>query len=86
VIQLPPDGLDEETTDAWLEHVAEAVAEFRRNGYAVVLIDDGSWGERVERALAALGVPPLPTADGSRESLRQHAVQRPSASTSTLDE
>ncbi len=50
------------------------MAEFSRNGYAVVLIDDGAWGERVDGALAALGVPPLPRAIGTEESLRRHAV------------
>ena len=39
VIQLPPVELDDETSDAWLEQVAEHVAEFRRSGYAVVLVD-----------------------------------------------
>ena len=79
VIQLPPDGLDEDTVGAWLEQVAEHVCEFLRNDYAVVLIDDGAWAERVAGALAALGVPPLPQAKGTRESLRQHEVPGPSS-------
>ena len=74
VIQLPPDGLDEDTVGAWLEQVAEHVCEFLRNDYAGVLIDDGAWAERVAGALAALGVPPLPQAEGTRDSLRHHAV------------
>ena len=71
VIQLPPRGLEDETVGAWLDHVAEHVCEFRRNGYAVVLIDDGSWGERVDAALDELRVPPLPRAEGTREGLAQ---------------
>jgi hypothetical protein len=31
IIQLPPAGLDPETTRAWLEQVSEHVAEFVRN-------------------------------------------------------
>jgi hypothetical protein len=53
VIQLPPAGLDRETVLAWLEQVAEHVAEFRRNDYEVVLADDGLYAEEV----AALGLP-----------------------------
>jgi len=52
VIQLPPAGLDVETTAAWLEQVSEHVAEFQRTGYAVVLAGDGSY----EEELAALGL------------------------------
>jgi hypothetical protein len=59
VIQLPPAGLGRRTRDAWLEQVAEHVAEFVRTGYEVVLADDGSAGGELEGALAALGVPPL---------------------------
>lgn len=69
MIQLPPDGLGDETVAAWLEQVAEHACEFLRNGYAVVLIDDGAWGQRVDAALGALGRPPLPRAEGTRESL-----------------
>jgi hypothetical protein len=53
VIQLPPAGLDPETTLAWIEQVAEHVAEFRRTGYEVVLADDGLYAEELE----ALGLP-----------------------------
>ena len=78
VIQLPPDGLDEETFGAWLEQVAEHVCEFRRNGYAVVLIDDGRCREQLTVRLAALEVPPLPEAAGTRESLRVEPAPRTS--------
>ncbi len=53
VIQLPPPGLDRETTLAWLEQVAEHVAEFRRTGYQVVLAGDGLYAEELD----ALGLP-----------------------------
>lgn len=66
VIQLAPAGLDADTVALWLEQVAEHVAEFLRNGYEVVLLDDGS----NTRALALAGVPPLP----------QYAIQPPSTS------
>jgi hypothetical protein len=56
IIQLPPAGLDPETTDAWLEQTAEHVAEFRRNDYEVVLVDDGLHTEGLNTALAQLGV------------------------------
>ena len=77
VIQLPPVELDDETSGAWLEQVAEHVAEFQRSGYAVVLVDPGAVGTRLDAALAALGVPPLPRARGSHESLSRYAVVRP---------
>jgi hypothetical protein len=48
VIQLPPAGLDRETALAWLEQVAEHVAEFRRNDYEVVLANDGLYAEELE--------------------------------------
>ena len=56
VIQLPPAGLDRETAALWLEQVAEHVAEFVRNDYEVVLVDDGEYGEPLQRALDALAV------------------------------
>src|SRR6266850_6926391 len=68
VIQLPPAGLDRETVTSWLEQTAEHVAEFRRNDYEVVLADDGLYAPELERALATLGVGPLP----------QYAIQPPS--------
>jgi hypothetical protein len=70
VIQLPPAGLDPDTVNLWLEQTAEHVAEFLRNDYEVVLADDGLQTEQLERAFAALGVPPLP----------QYAIQPPSTS------
>lgn len=53
IIQLPPTGLDEPTTAAWLEQVAEHVTEFRRNDYEVVLAGDGLYAGE----LATLGLP-----------------------------
>jgi hypothetical protein len=53
IIQLPPAGLDEPTTSAWLEQVAEHVTEFRRNDYEVVLAGDGLYTDE----LASLGLP-----------------------------
>jgi hypothetical protein len=70
IIQLPPADLDAGTVSAWLEQTAEHVAEFRRNEYEVVLVDDGAYAEMLERALEELGVPPLP----------QYAIQPPSTS------
>jgi hypothetical protein len=75
VIQLPPAGLDKETVAAWLEQTAEHVAEFVRNGYEVVLADDGLHTAELEQALAALGVASLP----------QYAIQPPSTSRLTPD-
>jgi hypothetical protein len=72
-IQLPPSGLDSETVGLWLEQVAEHVAEFRRNGYAVVLITDGAYEPELAEALATLGVDPLPRVEPTREALAQHA-------------
>jgi hypothetical protein len=54
VIQLPPAGLDDETAALWLEQVAEHVAEFRRNGYEVVLAGDGAYAEELQRAVGSL--------------------------------
>ena len=70
IIQLPPAGLDPETTGAWREQTAEHVAEFRRNDYEVVLVDDGLLTDELNASLDALGVPPLP----------QYAIQPPSTS------
>jgi 4-hydroxy-3-methylbut-2-enyl diphosphate reductase IspH len=36
------------TTGAWLEQVAEHVAEFQRNEYEVVLVGDGLYAEELE--------------------------------------
>lgn len=59
-MQLPPPTLDGPTLDAWLEQVAEHVAEFARTGYEVALLDDGALTARLEAQLAALGADPLP--------------------------
>jgi hypothetical protein len=75
VIQLPPPGLDQETVAAWLEQTAEHAAEFLRNGYEVVLADDGLCTAELEQALATLGLSPLP----------QYAIQPPSTSRLTPD-
>jgi hypothetical protein len=75
-IQLPPPSLDAETVAAWLEHVGEHVAEFRRNGYAVVLLDDGAHE-------LSLDVPTLRASGDvgeARSFLRQEAIQPPSTS------
>jgi hypothetical protein len=70
IIQLPPAGLGAETALAWLEQVAEHVAEFRRNDYDVVLADDGHYAAELAAALAALDIRALP----------QYAIQPPSTS------
>jgi hypothetical protein len=70
IVQLPPAGLDTATTRAWLEQAAEHIAEFRRNDYEVVLVDDGLHTAALVEELAKLGVPPLP----------QYAIQPPSTS------
>jgi hypothetical protein len=75
-IQLPPAGLDAETAAAWLEQVAEHVAEFVRNDYVVVLLGDGSHAEQ----LAALGLPTLEPGGDAAAFLRQYAIQPPSTS------
>jgi len=69
-IQLPPVELEPDVAAAWLEQVAEHVAEFMRNDYEVVLANDGTYGVELDTALAALNVPPLP----------QYAIQPPSTS------
>ena len=85
-IQLPPDGLDRETAALWCEQVAEHVAEFARNGYAVVVLADGVYADELGRAFSGLGVGPLPrltvpAADEEiRAFLRQYAIQPPSTS------
>ena len=59
VIQLPPPGLDPDTAAEWLALTAEQVAEYRRTGYEVVLVDDGTWREPLAAALGELGADPL---------------------------
>jgi hypothetical protein len=59
VIQLPPADLDADTARDWLALTAEQVAEYRRTGYEVKLVDDGVWSAELAAALAAVGVDPL---------------------------
>ena len=70
-IQLPPAGLAPETRSAWLEQVAEHVAEFVRSGYEVLLAGDGADEEELRGKLVGLGVV---------EPLPQYAIQPPSTS------
>jgi hypothetical protein len=58
-IQLPPDSSSRTVSTALLEHIAEQVEEFLRNGYEVVVIGDHAG---LEQALGARGIPPLPHA------------------------
>ena len=62
-IQLPPAELEPEVASAWLDQVAEHVAEFVRHDYEVVLVDDGTSEPELNEKLAALGVAPLPAAE-----------------------
>ena len=62
VIQLPPEGLDGATAAAWLEQVAEHVAEFARGGYTLVHVADGLYDDALADALAEVGMPALPRA------------------------
>jgi hypothetical protein len=66
-IQLPPAGLEPEVAEAWLEQVAEHVAEFRRHDYEVVLADDGASERELTSRLAELGVEPLPPYASTRQ-------------------
>ena len=77
VIQLPPAGLDAATASAWLEHVAEHVAEFRRNGYDVVLLlDDAAQAAGLDAALAELGVSGLPRLEDGDEGRVRDFLRR----------
>ena len=63
LMQLPPAGLPADAAAAALALLAEQVAEYRRNGYEVVLAGDGApWRAELESALATVGVEPLPPA------------------------
>jgi hypothetical protein len=59
-IQLPPAGLEQDVASAWLDQVAEHVAEFRHHGYEVVLAGDGTNEDELHEKLACLGVAQLP--------------------------
>ena len=78
-IQLPPEGLDRDTAALWSEQVAEHVAEFARNDYAVVVLDDGLYADELGRAFSGLRVGPLPRLalpaeeEDVRSFLRMHA-------------
>ena len=61
-IQLPPADLDAAAVSAWLEQVAEHVAEFLRHDYEVVLAGDGTNEAELREKLAELGVGELPRA------------------------
>ncbi len=74
-IQLPPAGLASDVTSAWLEQVAEHVAEFLRHDYEVVLAGDGVADDELAEKLSELGVAPL----------AQYAIQPPSTSMLTPD-
>ena len=67
-IQLPPAELDAETAAAWLEQVAEHVAEFERNGYTLVHLSDGVQDEALAHALRAAGAAPLADASDALPS------------------
>ena len=69
-IQLPPADLEHDVARAWVDQVAEHVAEFMRHDYEVMLAGDGTWDDELAAALDAVGVPPLP----------QYAIQPPSTS------
>jgi hypothetical protein len=64
-IQLPPAGLETDVVSAWLEQVAEHVAEFLRHDYEVVLAGDGTNEAELNEKLAELGVAELPRAQFS---------------------
>jgi hypothetical protein len=63
LMQLPPTALPADVAADALAQLAEQVAEYRRNGYEVVLAGDGApWRAQLDSALAAVGVEPLPPA------------------------
>lgn len=74
-IQLPPDTYPSEVSAAILEHIAEEVDEFLRNGYDVVLI-----GSRrgVEEALRTRSISKLPEVrPSSSDEIRAFLRGRP---------
>lgn len=54
IMQLPPGGLEPATAAAWVEQMAEQIAEYERHGYDIVVIDDGSGGDALAQAVARL--------------------------------
>ena len=60
LMQLPAADLSTEIANESLAQLAEQVAEYRRNGYEVVLAGDGGvWRAALVAALARVGVEPL---------------------------
>jgi hypothetical protein len=63
LMQLPPATLPLDVAADALAQLAEQVAEYRRNGYEVVLAGEGApWRAELDGALEAVGVEPLPPA------------------------
>ena len=59
LMQLPPADLATETAAEAVSQLAEQVAEYRRNGYEVVLAGTGAWCAELGVELARLGLEPL---------------------------
>ena len=57
----------------WIAQAAEQVAEYRRTGYGVVLVDDGAWGDE----LAAAGLATLPALGDGESSSGEPRRERP---------
>jgi len=65
LMQLPPAAVPADVAADALTQLAEQVAEYRRNGYEVVLAGEGApWRAELDAALAAGGVEALPPAPG----------------------
>ena len=59
VMQLPPPASTPASRPNGCSRRRSRSQNTRRNGYQLVLVDDGSWGDRLDEALALLGTPPL---------------------------
>jgi hypothetical protein len=59
LMQLPPADLAAETAAEAVRQLAEQVAEYRRNGYEVVLAGTGVWSAELDAELERLGLEPL---------------------------
>ncbi|MCY7303638.1 MAG: hypothetical protein LH654_11525 [Thermoleophilia bacterium] len=59
LMQLPPADLAPSTAAEAVGQLAEQVAEYRRNGYEVVLAGTGAWCAELDAVLARLGLEPL---------------------------